>query len=216
MRYSIIQSIEGIAVSRVPSLVAIVVQSLASRTRLEKDITHLIPLGSKVNNIDMKEPLVDADGFPRQDIDVYQVRHARHRIICLMNDHKALMKQIEQGLITIHSQIRESGVADGLISPQPREYDTPIARVSFVSPQSPAERAGLIAEDLIVEFGSVNSANFKTLQDVATVVKHSVGRSINLRILREDRLLSLTMTPGTWAGRGLIGCNILPVEHVER
>lgn len=30
----------------------------------------------------MDEPLVDAEGFPRDDIDLYQVRTARHNIIC--------------------------------------------------------------------------------------------------------------------------------------
>lgn len=30
----------------------------------------------------MHEPLVDAEGFPRSDIDLYQVRTARHNIIC--------------------------------------------------------------------------------------------------------------------------------------
>lgn len=30
----------------------------------------------------MHDALVDAEGYPRQDIDVYQVRHARHRIVC--------------------------------------------------------------------------------------------------------------------------------------
>lgn len=34
------------------------------------------------NNIGMNGPLVDSEGFPRNDIDVYQVRHARHKIIC--------------------------------------------------------------------------------------------------------------------------------------
>lgn len=34
------------------------------------------------NNTDMTQPLVDNEGFPRADIDVYQVRLARHRIIC--------------------------------------------------------------------------------------------------------------------------------------
>ena len=27
-------------------------------------------------------PLVDEEGYPRADIDVYAVRHARHRIAC--------------------------------------------------------------------------------------------------------------------------------------
>lgn len=31
----------------------------------------------------MNEPLIDDDGYPRADVDVYQVRHARHKIICI-------------------------------------------------------------------------------------------------------------------------------------
>ena len=30
----------------------------------------------------MDGPIVDAEGYPRADIDVYSVRHARHNIIC--------------------------------------------------------------------------------------------------------------------------------------
>jgi hypothetical protein len=33
-------------------------------------------------NIGMDGPLVDSEGFPRADIDVYSVRHARHQIAC--------------------------------------------------------------------------------------------------------------------------------------
>jgi hypothetical protein len=34
------------------------------------------------NKVGLTEALVDDSGYPRQDLDVYQVRHARHRIIC--------------------------------------------------------------------------------------------------------------------------------------
>ena len=34
------------------------------------------------NNIGTTEPLIDDEGYPRSDIDVYQVRHARHQIKC--------------------------------------------------------------------------------------------------------------------------------------
>ena len=33
-------------------------------------------------SVGMDEPLIDAEGFPRADIDIYSVRHARHQIIC--------------------------------------------------------------------------------------------------------------------------------------
>jgi hypothetical protein len=34
------------------------------------------------NRVGMTENLVDIEGYPRNDIDVYQVRLARHKIIC--------------------------------------------------------------------------------------------------------------------------------------
>lgn len=37
------------------------------------------------NNVGMDDPVVDSEGYPRNDIDVYQVRHARHKIICASN-----------------------------------------------------------------------------------------------------------------------------------
>lgn len=39
-------------------------------------------LPSQQKGVGMNEPLVDAEGFPRDDIDLYQVRTARHNIIC--------------------------------------------------------------------------------------------------------------------------------------
>ncbi|MPC58817.1 26S proteasome non-ATPase regulatory subunit 9 [Portunus trituberculatus] len=34
----------------------------------------------KSNNVGLSESLIDSEGYPRSDIDVYQVRHARHQI----------------------------------------------------------------------------------------------------------------------------------------
>ena len=50
--------------------------------------------------------LVDAEGFPRSDIDVYEVRKARHDLACLQTDHQALMKKIEQGLYSLHADAK--------------------------------------------------------------------------------------------------------------
>lgn len=36
----------------------------------------------KQKGIGMNEPLIDSEGYPRADIDVYTVRHARHKVIC--------------------------------------------------------------------------------------------------------------------------------------
>ena len=54
--------------------------------------------------VDMKTSLVDNEGFPRNDIDVYLVRNTRHRIVCLQNDCRALMKEIELKLVEFHAK----------------------------------------------------------------------------------------------------------------
>jgi 26S proteasome regulatory subunit N4 len=71
----------------------------AQRTRLEAEIAALrstLPVGG----------LVDADGFPRSDVDVYSVRVAQHRLSELETDHVSLMREIELGLLELHAQYK--------------------------------------------------------------------------------------------------------------
>jgi 26S proteasome regulatory subunit N4 len=46
---------------------------------------------------------VDSEGFPRGDIDIYQIRTMRNKLCCLQTDHKRLMSRIEEGLYSLHS-----------------------------------------------------------------------------------------------------------------
>ena len=55
-------------------------------------------------DVGMNGPLIDNEGYPRNDIDVVKVRTARQKIICLMNDHKQIMKKISDALECIHQQ----------------------------------------------------------------------------------------------------------------
>lgn len=95
----------------------------------------------------MDQPLVDADGFPRNDIDVYQVRHARHRINCSQNDLKALLKEIEKGLAALHSQYEPINTTASTkitnmvvdIDQHPEEGNAdPFAWINFCHAESPA------------------------------------------------------------------------------
>lgn len=98
----------------------------------------------------MTEPLVDADGFPRNDIDVYQVRHARHEIYCSQNDLKDLMQAIAVGLEDYHAEgisFQSPKNPPGIASNAP-ETSTSVVRdrnpfviINLVSPNSPAEEA---------------------------------------------------------------------------
>merc|ERR1719430_1275600 len=67
-------------------------------------------------NVGMDDPLVDQEGFPRADIDVYQVRHARSNIRTKTTDLKEVMKKIEAGLLNIHAQAREGIGLEGPVS----------------------------------------------------------------------------------------------------
>uniref|UniRef100_A0A8C4PZX0 26S proteasome non-ATPase regulatory subunit 9 n=1 Tax=Eptatretus burgeri TaxID=7764 RepID=A0A8C4PZX0_EPTBU len=161
----------------------------------------------------MTEPLVDAEDYPRSDIDVYRVRKARRDIICLQNDHKIIMGEIEQGLHILHSKdkvkMHQRGPqVDYKSQPMPR----PFARVETVTAGSPAHTAGLKPGDGIVGFGSVTSENFQGLQNVSFVVQHSEGKGVNVRVLRDENVLGLTVVPQKWNGRGLLGCNLLPCK----
>jgi 26S proteasome non-ATPase regulatory subunit 9 len=90
------------------------------------------------NNSTLSTPLVDADGFPRADIDVWAVRHARVRIIELRNDLQAVMDEIGKAL---------QGVYDPSLKAEPTAAQTqepatePFARVDGVLSGSPAASA---------------------------------------------------------------------------
>lgn len=107
------------------------------------------------NKVGMKDALVDKDGYPRQDIDVYQVRHARHKIICLQNDHNAIMKEIELGLHKLHSQASETAMEIPRERLVQKESDMKaIAKVNFVNDDSPASLA--VSETEVESFSFFN------------------------------------------------------------
>ncbi|XP_055630986.1 26S proteasome non-ATPase regulatory subunit 9 [Toxorhynchites rutilus septentrionalis] len=194
----------------------------------------------EVNHVGMNDPLVDESGYPRNDIDVYQVRQARHKIICLQNDLKALMRQIEEGLHTVHAETAAQKESLGSSKMQGMDIDgdgeddggnssglgstinrrrlsamKSIAKVNVVSDGSPAQSAGIAMRDEIVEFGTVNASNFRDLSQIAVVARDCANKSIPVIVRREGKLLDLVLTPKTWSGRGLLGCNIVPFETTQ-
>ncbi|KAH7947829.1 26S proteasome non-ATPase regulatory subunit 9 [Rhipicephalus sanguineus] len=199
-------------------------QILSRLTQRKLEIEAAISAQQEIlnaNSVGMDEPLVDNEGYPRSDIDVYKVRHARHRIICLLNDHKAIMKDIEKSLHNYHAQMSRNAAENGggpatssahhenIAAAAPAQ---PFAVIGKVENGSPADVAGLHAGDKIVKFGSVNSGNFKDVTDIASVVQHSVGRPVNVLVKRNADSVSLVLTPKQWHGKGLLGCMVLPMS----
>ena len=50
--------------------------------------------------------LVDDEGFPRADIDVWDVRVKRNRLACIETDHAELMKRIEELVQQLHQEAK--------------------------------------------------------------------------------------------------------------
>lgn len=92
----------------------------------------------KANNANFSTPLVDAEGFPRADLDVWAVRTARVRIIELRNDYKAILDDISKALQTVYA--RPEGDASELQTEVAAEppAQVPFARVDGIAPGSPA------------------------------------------------------------------------------
>jgi Nas2 N_terminal domain len=316
----------------------------AQRQALEAEAAAIIselevpgPAGQRPMGVNT--PLVDAEGYPRNDIDLYRCKTLRGRLAILQTDLRALYKDTERHLLqlgTLQEQSPERIEADkneyaARLQPKPkpkfdpvtgkwvvknwdgtiagagkeggegRSFDTlvatsatvqaaairqlpgninnstlntgtaaatipaataaaeaattttmttqrsPFSRVNQVATDSPAFEAGLLENDLIVQFGdiSLNTSTATTtgstassttaavddaMTRVATLVPEAAaqGRAIQITVLRRGAdqngttstdaadgtttVVSLSLTPKPWSGRGMIGCHIVPYQ----
>lgn len=95
----------------------------------------------KANSSTLNSPLLDSEGFPRADIDIWAVRHARVRIIELRNDLTALMDSIAIALQAVYA-VEPRAESEEPTPPATTETSPgPFAKVNGVSPGSPAAAA---------------------------------------------------------------------------
>ncbi|KAK6539504.1 putative 26S proteasome regulatory subunit, variant 2 [Orbilia ellipsospora] len=150
---------------------------------LEAEINSLSAV-LDTHGVNMQTPLTTFDGYPRDDIDVAQIRTTRARIIPLVNDMKVLMAEIERALHSYHAEQagapEPTGSEDpatassGPSAPRPETIvEAVFAVVNQVFPSSPAEAAGLKAGDKIKRFGTVGALNHEKLAKVATEVQQN-------------------------------------------
>ena len=92
----------------------------------------------RANHSTLDTPLMDGDGFPRADIDVWAVRHARVRVIRLRNDLSSLLNKIGTALEHIHASQSARASTDG---ETPLPSLLPFAKIDAVAPHSPAQSA---------------------------------------------------------------------------
>jgi 26S proteasome regulatory subunit N4 len=103
----------------------------------------------------------------------------------------------------------------------------PFARVNSVAESSPASLAGLRPDDLLLRFGTaqIDVATHEDPDSVMAFVGQTVpqlaaqGSSVQVVVRRSSDLpavpntFELTLTPRPWAGRGLLGCRIVPYKE---
>lgn len=94
--------VHDIAFYTMPFLVEVIAELVLDRVTILNDCLFK-------NNIDMKTSLVDTEGFPLSNVDIYSVRRARNAIICAQNDRKKLTTEIEKAMLALHEQMRQSG-----------------------------------------------------------------------------------------------------------
>lgn len=111
---------------------------ITSKSSIEDEIRSQAAI-LKANNSTFESPLTDGDGFPRADIDIWAVRHARIRIIRLRNDLSSLMDKIAMVLEQIHASQFAEATTDDRGAPSPSL--PPFAKVDAVAPHSPAQAA---------------------------------------------------------------------------
>ncbi|TYJ54148.1 hypothetical protein B9479_005246 [Cryptococcus floricola] len=183
--------------------------------------------------------LVDNEGYPRGDIDIYAIRHARSSLVRLQTDRQTVNELLGNALneafapgSSDSTQPNGNTLAINGHPPQPRAQpaeawpEEAVVKVNSVAEGSPAAEAGLKAQDLVYSFAGITHASDAALQAIAAVVSRSENASLNpfcdradlfqtalpLLILRGQEQIRISLTPRNgWGGRGSLGCHILPV-----
>ncbi|PLN76072.1 26S proteasome non-ATPase regulatory subunit 9 [Aspergillus taichungensis] len=207
-----------------------IVELMQEKQRIEDELSALSSVLSS-HGVNMNSTLTTFDGFPRDDIDVAQVRSTRVQIIRLRNDHKDVMRFIDSAIQDHFANTRraqDTSTANGIPGsgsdlggnpPPAGSAGPPFARVNSVVSASPADQAGLKAGDTIRSFGSVNWLNHERLTKVAQTVQQNEGRPLIVSVSRKSdsdpsRIseLQLELVPRqNWGGRGLLGCHLVPL-----
>ena len=192
---------------------------MSKKSEIEAEIRDLLQGLEAQEGVGMNESLFDSEKFPRDDIDLYTVRSSRQKVIRLRNDHKVVMKEIENKLHQLHAgfKLKKLSQSDTETTTMDSNRNGEVllektfARISMVAHGSPAEKAELKNGDLMLDFGSVNISNFADVSDIAKVVQHSEGARISVQVLRGSDRVGLSLQPKRWKGRGLLGCMVNPI-----
>ena len=193
---------------------------------LEADAIHSELTSPGVNGeppAGIRGDLIDTEGFPRADIDLFNVRNKRRRLAEINTDHSAIMKNIEKLMLQLQEILQEQGastdhrvsamcvVSKSSTTPH-GNMNSPIAMLDEILPGSPAHSAGIQEGDFLICFGHINIDTKNSMQAIAKLVGESVGKSIHILVVRNGKVEEITLIPQSWGGRGLLGCHLSPIK----
>ncbi|QLL33979.1 hypothetical protein HG536_0F03040 [Torulaspora globosa] len=187
-----VQRLNELALSEVLQLKAAIEQEL------EKHFGAL-----KSQGVDLSSPLITEDGFPREDIDVLQVRLTRRYLNMLRNDLRDVIDR-SQFLLNDHFQAS---------NPAERPIDStsivPFAQIYDILPNGPLDVAGVRESDKLIAIANVNATNHSNLSLLQKTIRENENVPLPIRVLRNQEVLDLTMTPSRqWNGPGLLGARL--------
>jgi len=191
------------------------------KLEIENEMNDLSQVLVQEGNVGMEGNLIDEQGFPRSDIDIYKIRLTRQRLNCLHNDYKAVLDQIEKvlsvKLSTSNTHENRTNEIITSVNHQANEKLRSFLTVKNISNGSPAHQAGFENNDEIVQFGPFTHTN-GSLNEIAEYVKTKVSKIILVKVKRSTSIGSggtemkiLKLEPNTWTGNGLIGCQFINI-----
>jgi regulator of sigma E protease len=122
----------------------------------------------------------------------------------IINDNSIPMSEREaQARLIEPTEIRVAPLATPLTNVEPQGY----VSINAISPNSPAETAGLQPDDLIV---SMNGERTATLQALIDLTGANAGSAVTLEVLRDGETQTFTLTPrrNPPPNEGMIGIGI--------
>ena len=184
----------------------------SERKEIEKEIFKLTEYLTGEGMPGVDGSLVDKEGFPLPNLDLYSIREARHTLIMKQNDLKHLMETIESKMAIYFTEInqnkpQESVFSDkkkeeiddkepiAILAPQSKPKFTPssetyepFATVTEVTSGSPAEESGLIQGDSIISFDTIltKGKSPNPLQTLAKLASDKINQKIPVKIIRKN------------------------------